>query len=90
MKQKILNAVSLLRLAVPVQPCKLKDLQIEDFFKQMTELGLTVDDRQSGDIRHREVGCYDKEQGFEFSVAVIQAVKDDMIIIDADFGDDEG
>jgi hypothetical protein len=89
MKQKILNTVSLLRLAESIQPCKLKDLQIDDFFKEMTDLGLTVDERQSGDIRHREVGCTDEEQGFEFSVAVIQTGKDDMIIIDADFNEEE-
>lgn len=89
MKQKILNAVTLLRLAEPIQPCDLKDLQIDDFFKQMTDLGLTVDERQSGDIRHREVGCSDEEQGFEFSVVVIQTGKDDMIIIDADFSEED-
>ncbi len=89
MKQKIINSVSLLRLAESIRPCKLKDLQIDDFFKEMSDLGITVDERQSGDIRYREVWSSDKEQGFELSVAVIQTGKDDMIIIDVDFNEEE-
>jgi hypothetical protein len=89
MKQKIKNAVSLLRLAEPIQPCTMKDLQIDEFFKEMSDLGLSVDERQSGDIKYREVARSDKEQGFEFSVIVIQTEKDDMIIIDAEFSDGE-
>ena len=72
MKQKIINAVSLLCLAESVQPCKLKDLQIDEFFKEMASLGLTVDERQSGDIKYREVGCNNREEDYEFSILVVQ------------------
>jgi hypothetical protein len=87
MKQKIKNAIKLLRLAVPVRKSEVKDRQIDGFFKEMTDLGLDVKDWGSDTVSYREVRYDDKDQGFKFSVTVKQDSNstEDEIKIDAEF-----
>ncbi len=87
MKQKIKNAIKLLRLAIPVRKSEVKDRQIDEFFKQMTDLGLKVRDWGSDTVSYREVSHEDKDRGFKFFVSVKQDANssEDEIKIDAEF-----
>lgn len=94
MKQELKNRLNNLRLTETAPHGDLKDRQLDDFFIWISGLSIDdvgeIDDQISGDIRYREVVYNSQSEDFLICVTVIQSAISDMIIIDADFGEEEG
>ncbi len=89
MKEKLRSIINSLRDIEQLPVCIQKDCEIDLCLKKISELGIDIVLRISGDIKYREFYINDQEQGFKVLVTIIQTSSYDMIIIDADFGDEE-
>lgn len=89
MKDRLKHCINALRTTEQMPSCELKDQQIDDVLAEIAKLGIEIDEQSSkgGGIRYREFGVTNTLQEFEVSVKIIQTVSDELIIIDADFGD---
>lgn len=89
MKDQLRYCINALRITEQLPSCELKDQQIDDVLTEIAKLDIEIDNRYSegGGIRFREFYAFN-EGDLEISVIVIQTYKDELIIIDADFGDE--
>lgn len=88
MKAQLRHIINALRITEQLHPCESKDREIDYYCVEVSKLGINIDSRVSGDINYREFGISDSKEGFEVSVIIIQTSDYDMIIIDADFGEE--
>ena len=92
MKARLKNLIHDLRLSEYMPFSEFKTRQIEDFFDRISELNnpdIIIDDEASRHIRYREMSYDNREEDISISIVVVQTSQDDMIVIDADFGDEE-
>jgi hypothetical protein len=80
--QQLQHCITALKITEQLPEGQLKDRQIDDFFTEISKLGITIDTRTSGDIRYRTFRHFNPGECREISVTVIQSEKSSMVIID--------
>lgn len=83
MQQQLQHCIAALKSTDQLPESQLKDQEIEDFFNEISKLGIPITTLTSGDIRYRTLRHFNPGEGYEIIVTVIQSEKSSLIIIDA-------